>query len=54
VPKTGKPNYKKALGIMVITDLTKDYNDLTVIVVLKELYYLGFVHLKAFIANLKP
>jgi hypothetical protein len=38
---------------MVITDLAKDYNDLAAIVVLKELYRLGFVHLKAFIANLE-
>ena len=39
---------------MVITELAKDYNDLAAIVVLKELYRLGFVHLEAFIANLEP
>jgi hypothetical protein len=38
---------------VVITDLAKDYNDLAAIVVLKELYRLGFVHLEAFIANLE-
>jgi hypothetical protein len=39
---------------MIITDLAKDYNDLAAMVVLKELHRLGFVHLKAFIANLEP
>jgi hypothetical protein len=54
VPKTSKPNYRKALGVVVITDLAKDYNDLVAIVMLKKLYRLGFVHLKAFIVNLEP
>jgi hypothetical protein len=49
----GKANNKKAPGVMVITDLAKDYDNLAAIVVLKELYCLGFVHLKAFIANLE-
>jgi hypothetical protein len=39
---------------VIITDLAKDYNDLAAMVMLKELYCLRFVHLKAFIANLKP
>jgi hypothetical protein len=39
---------------VVITDLAKDYDDLAVMVVLKELDRLGFVHLEAFIANLEP
>jgi len=54
VPKTGKPNYGKAPGVVVITDLAKDYDDLAAMVVLKELHRLGFVHLEAFIANLEP
>ncbi|KAH6675109.1 hypothetical protein B0J14DRAFT_665503, partial [Halenospora varia] len=54
VPQAGKAKYRKASGVVVITDLAKDYNDLVVMVVLKELYCLGFVHLKAFIANLEP
>ncbi|KAH6665218.1 hypothetical protein B0J14DRAFT_681145 [Halenospora varia] len=45
---------EEALGVVVITDLAKDYNDLAVMVVLKELYRLGFVYLEAFIANLEP
>ncbi|KAH6665245.1 hypothetical protein B0J14DRAFT_492795, partial [Halenospora varia] len=54
VPQAGKANYRKLLSVVVITDLAKDYNDLVVIVVLKELYCLGFVHLEAFIVNLEP
>ena len=54
MPKTGKPNYGKAPGVVVITDLAKDYDDLAAMVVLKELHRLGFVHLEAFIANLEP
>jgi hypothetical protein len=38
---------------VVIIDLVKDYNNLVVIVILKELYYLGFVYLEAFITNLE-
>jgi hypothetical protein len=38
---------------VVITDLAKDYDDLAVIIVLKELYRLRFMHLEAFIANLE-
>jgi hypothetical protein len=52
VLKTGKANYREKPGVIVITDLAKDYNNLAAIVVLKELYRLGFVRLKAFIANL--
>jgi hypothetical protein len=54
LPAASKANNGKALGVVVITDLAKDYNDLAVIVVLKELYRLRFVHLKAFITNLEP
>jgi hypothetical protein len=54
LPAAGKANNRKAPGVVVITDLAKDYNNLAAIVVLKELHCLGFVHLKAFIANLEP
>ncbi|KAH6667477.1 hypothetical protein B0J14DRAFT_676555 [Halenospora varia] len=52
--QAGKANYGKAPGVVVITDLAKDYDDLAAMVVLKELHRLGFVHLEAFIANLEP
>jgi hypothetical protein len=39
---------------VVITDLAKDYDDLAVMVMLKELDRLGFMHLEAFIVNLEP
>lgn len=38
---------------MVITDLAKDYNNLVIIVMLKELNCLEFIYLKAFITNLE-
>jgi hypothetical protein len=53
LPAAGKANNGKALGVMVITNLAKDYNDLAAMVVLKKLYCLGFMYLKAFITNLK-
>ena len=53
MPAVSKANNRKALGIVVITDLVKDYDDLVVIVILKELHRLGFVYLDAFIANLE-
>ncbi|KAL3420442.1 hypothetical protein PVAG01_08941 [Phlyctema vagabunda] len=40
--------------LVVITDLAKDYDDLSAMVVLKELHRLGAVQLRGFIANLKP
>ncbi|KAH8654021.1 hypothetical protein BGZ60DRAFT_435856 [Tricladium varicosporioides] len=54
VPPASKANYREAPGVVVITDLAKDYDDLAAMVVLKELHRLGFVHLEAFIANLEP
>lgn len=41
-------------NIAVITDLAKDFDDLTAMVVLKELHRLGLIKLCGFIANLKP
>jgi hypothetical protein len=40
--------------IVTITDLAKDYDDLTAMLCLKELYRLGLVTLEGFIANLMP
>jgi hypothetical protein len=54
LPAANKANNRKAPGVIVITDLAKDYNNLAAIVILKELHRLGFMHLKAFIANLEP
>lgn len=40
--------------VVVITDLAKDYDDLTAMVVLKELHRLGLIELLGFVANLAP
>ncbi|KAH8674840.1 hypothetical protein BGZ60DRAFT_557234 [Tricladium varicosporioides] len=52
--QAGKVNYGETPGVVVITDLAKDYDDLAAMIVLKELHRLGFVHLEAFITNLEP
>ncbi|KAF4629553.1 hypothetical protein G7Y89_g8593 [Cudoniella acicularis] len=53
LPVASKANNGKAPGVIVITDLAKDYDDLVAIVILKELYRLRFVYLEAFIVNLE-
>ncbi|CAD6448431.1 1379aa71-ffbd-4048-878b-fc5d60cd9660 [Sclerotinia trifoliorum] len=40
--------------VVVITDLGKDYDDLTAMIVLKELHRLGAIKLEGFVANLFP
>ncbi|QSZ37847.1 hypothetical protein DSL72_008947 [Monilinia vaccinii-corymbosi] len=40
--------------VVVITDIGKDYDDLTAILVLKELHRLGAIKLEGLIANLAP
>ncbi|KAA8563638.1 hypothetical protein EYC84_011661 [Monilinia fructicola] len=40
--------------VLVITDIGKDYDDLTAMMVLKELHRLGAIKLQGFIANLAP
>jgi hypothetical protein len=40
--------------VAVITDIGKDYDDLTALVILKELHRLGFVQLVGVVANLHP
>ncbi|TAQ88621.1 hypothetical protein B7494_g3074 [Chlorociboria aeruginascens] len=42
------------VNLLVITDLAKDYDDLTAMVILKELHRLGLIVLKGFVANLDP
>ena len=41
-------------NLAVITDLAKDYDDLTAMVLLKELHRLGVIKLEGFVANLEP
>lgn len=50
---------RKSMGIdcphlAVITDLAKDYDDLTALVLLKELHRLGVVKLEGLVANMNP
>jgi hypothetical protein len=45
---------QKTPHIVTITDLAKDYDDLTAMLCLKELHRLGVVTLKGFVANLIP
>ncbi|RAL60835.1 hypothetical protein DID88_010160 [Monilinia fructigena] len=40
--------------VVVITDIGKDYDDLTAMIILKELHRLGAIKLEGFIANLAP
>jgi hypothetical protein len=54
VEKTTKDNILRTLHVFIIIDLIKDYNNLIVIITLKELYCLNIVILKGFIANLIP
>lgn len=42
------------LPLVVVTDLAKDYDDLTATVVYKELHRLGLVELRGLVANLMP
>jgi hypothetical protein len=41
-------------GVLVVTDIAKDYDDLAAMILLKELHRLGLIRLEGFIANLMP
>jgi hypothetical protein len=52
--KTRVANGQKPPHLAVITDLAKDYDDLTAMVLMRELHRLGLVKLEGFVANLQP
>jgi hypothetical protein len=49
-----KAKYGRPPGVVVISDLAKDYDDLAAMVELKELDRFEIVELEAYIANLEP